>query len=529
MNASELWDRYRRYLVYDESLGLRLDVSRMMFADDLFDRLAEPMERAFDAMDAIEAGAVANTDEGRRVGHYWLRDSSLAPDDDTRQAIGDTIAAVRMFVGKIRSGEIKPKQADGFYIALVVGIGGSALGPRLVADALEGDGAGLVPVFLDNTDPEGIDRLLGDLEESISETLTIVISKSGGTKETRNAMLEVAARYKGAGLSFAKHAVAVTGEGSALHRQATKEAWLATFPMWDWVGGRTSVTSAVGLVPAALAGVDVEGLLDGARACDRLTRNRVVRENPAAMLAAMWHYAGNGRGERAMVVLPYCDRLALFGRYLQQLVMESLGKRCDRAGNVVHQGLTVYGNKGSTDQHAYVQQLRDGKNDFFVTFVEVLRDRVGASMMVEADVTTGDYLDGFLHGTRAALYEQGRESMTITINELNARTLGALIALFERAVGLYAELINVNAYHQPGVEAGKTAAGDILDLQRSALAHLRENRGTELTADEIAAALGAPDAAERIHHLLEHASANEDHGIRRTAGDAPYRARYAAS
>src|SRR5205814_643065 len=143
--------------------------------------------------------------------------------------------------------------------------------------------------------------------------------------------------------------------------------------------------------------------------------------------------------------LPYKDHLELFARYLQQLVMESLGKAHDRSGKIVHQGITVYGNKGSTDQHAYVQQLREGPNDFFITFVEVLRDRSGPSMRVEDGVTSGDFLLGFLHGSRRALFEADRESMTITVEQVDARTVGALIALYERAVGLYASLININA------------------------------------------------------------------------------------
>ena len=179
----------------------------------------------------------------------------------------------------------------------------------------------------------------------------------------------------------------------------------------------------------------------------------------------MWFYAGNGRGEKDMVILPYKDRLALFSKYLQQLVMESLGKEKDLDGNVVHQGIAVYGNKGSTDQHAYVQQLRDGVPNFFVTFIEVRKTVRRRQFEVEEGVTSGDYLQGFLRGTRAALYENGRESITLTIPEVNAFQVGALIALYERAVGFYGSLVNVNAYHQPGVEAGKKAATRILELQ----------------------------------------------------------------
>src|SRR6185503_1487110 len=209
--------------------------------------------------------------------------------------------------------------------------------------------------------------------------------------------------------------------------RAAEEGWLARFPMWDWVGGRTSETSAVGLVPAALQGLDIDGLLAGARAADEVTRVSEVRKNPAALLALMWFFAGQGRGGKDMVILPYKDRLELFSRYLQQLVMESLGKERDLDGKVVHQGIAVYGNKGSTDQHAYVQQLRDGLNNFFITFIEVLRDRATRSMAVEPGVTSGDYLSGFYQGTRRALWENGRESVTLTVQDVSPATVGKLI------------------------------------------------------------------------------------------------------
>src|SRR5256885_5096034 len=215
---------------------------------------------------------------------------------------------------------------------------------------------------------------------------------------------------------------------------------------------------AVGLVPMALEGYEIDNFLAGAAAMDEKTRATDFRQNAAMLLALMWSYIGNGRGEKDMVVLPYKDQLLLFSRYLQQLVMESLGKEKDLDEKIVNQGIAVYGNKGSTDQHAYVQQLRDGVLNFFVTFVEVAKDRNRPTFEVEPGVTSGDYLHGFLRGTRAALYEKGRESITLCIPEANAFSIGALIALYERAVGFYGSLVHVKAHHPPGVEAGEKAA-----------------------------------------------------------------------
>jgi glucose-6-phosphate isomerase len=314
-------------------------------------------------------------------------------------------------------------------------------------------------------------------------------------------MLEAAAAYQRAGLDFAKHAVAVTGDGSELDQHAAKQGWIKRFPMWDWVGGRTSVMSAVGTLAAALQGVDVRAFLAGAAAMDERTRTLPAKQNAAMLLALMWHHAGGGRGAKDMVVLPYKDKLVLFSKYLQQLVMESLGKDLDRDGKQVNQGIAVYGNKGSTDQHAYVQQLRDGVNNFFATFIEVRQARSHEGMEVEPGFTSGDYLQGFLRGTRKALFESGRESITLSIATLDAFHLGLLVGLFERAVSFYATLVNVNAYHQPGVEAGKKAATDFLKLLGTVRASLTAQ---PQTAAHIAA--GAP--VEDVFHCLQHLAAN---------------------
>ncbi len=525
MNKLELWGRYQQYFCTVPGLGLSLDISRMNFDHAFLDRMREPMARALEAMSRLEAGEKANIDEDQMVGHYWLRDSSRAPDPDVRRDIDRAVTAVDDFAAGIHGCSIHPPKSDSFDLLLCIGIGGSSLGPQLVADALGGLDDMMLVRFIDNTDPDGIARTLAEIEDSLEQTLTVVTSKSGTTAETRNGMLEAAAAYQRRGLSFARHAVAITQEGSELHRQAAAEHWLATFPMWDWVGGRTSVLSAAGLVPAALLGFDTTALLRGARACDVATREPDMLKNPAALLALMWHYAGNGRGDRSMIVLPYADRLSLLGRYLQQLIMESVGKGRDRKGNVVHQGLTVLGNKGSTDQHSLVQQLREGRNDFFATLVEVLSE---PESQAATRLPTGDFLHGFLHGTRAALTENGRESMTLTLDRLDAHHLGALIALFERAVGLYAELIDVNAYDQPGVEAGKKAAKSLLALQGRIVAHLARSRGTPQTASETAEAINDPESVEDVFHVLRRLAVNHLFGIRLKAGADIFYAKFQA-
>ncbi len=526
MSSSTQWERFKKYYCSCPEIGLSLDISRMDFPDAFLSAMEPAMQRAFAAMAELERGAIANPDEGRMVGHYWLRAPELAPATEIAAEIRFTLQAIKEFAETVHHGEIAPQSGGRFTRLLVVGIGGSALGPQFVADALGNPGDRMQPYFFDNTDPDGMDRVIATLGRHLAETLTVVISKSGGTKETRNGMQEAKAAYEAKGLAFARHAVAVTGKGSELDKTAEAERWLARFPMWDWVGGRTSETSAVGLLPAALQGLDIEALLSGARDCDDRTRTSGTATNPAALLALMWYYATDGRGAKDMVVLPYKDRLLLFSRYLQQLIMESLGKERNLAGNVVHQGISVYGNKGSTDQHAYVQQLREGVPNFFVTFIEVLRDRDGTSLQVENDVTSGDYLSGFYLGTRQALHENGRESLTLTVDSLDARTVGVLIALYERAVGLYASLVGINAYHQPGVEAGKKTASAVLDTQKRILTCLRRADGRELSLDEIAIQSESADDPETVFKVLEHLRANPDHGISATEGETPFHRRY---
>lgn len=225
-----------------------------------------------------------------------------------------------------------------------------------------------------------------------------------------------------------------------------------------------------------------------------------------------------------MVILPYKDRLELFSRYLQQLVMESLGKEKDRSGKVVNQGIAVYGNKGSTDQHAYVQQLREGISNFFVTFIEVLKDkRDQTPFFVEQQVTAGDYLQGFYLGTRSALAENRRESVTLTIQTVDATTVGILVALFERAVGFYASLVDINAYHQPGVEAGKKAAGAVIELQRKLLSALN---ASPATLNELAKKIGTDDL-ETVFKVCEHLAANGR--LRKSKTTTPFDAKYSAA
>ncbi len=512
MKDSALLEEVKRFI--DPETGFLLDISGMDLPPREMRLLTtpaprgkpSPMARVHTEMQRIEAGEIKNPDEGRKVTHFTDRRTYLRS-DACRQVVD--------FVTKYGPRDGCP----GAYRSVIInGIGGSALGPQLLQWAVNGpywnelsDAArrGFPRVyFLDNTDPAGI----GDIRAAVDlrTSLVVTVSKSGGTRETLNNLRALEAAFREAQTDFAPHAAAVTMPGSKLDVYAREQQWIARFPLAESIGGRTSETNIVGHVPAALAGIDFSAFINGALHMDDLTREPELSRNPAYLLAAAWYIAGNGRGDRNMVVVPYADRLVLFARYLQQLVMESLGKERDLDGLPVHQGLSVYGNKGGTDAHAYIQQLNDGRDDFFATFIEVLRDAVEEP--VEEGMNMGDYLHAFKQGLIRALRGKGRRVIDLVIPELSPYTLGMLIALYERAVAAYAELIHINAFHQPGVQAYKLAAGALTEL------HLRLTdwiaakcpAGWQGTAQGVAAAAGFEEGdVEEIEALLSRYACND--------------------
>lgn len=503
----DMWvERNRRYTITDPESGFSIDFAGMAFDENELAELKPRFERAAREMAKLEAGAIKNPDENRRVTHFT---------DRIGYPESELFSEVERFAADVRSGKITGERGDAFDALVVNGIGGSALGPQLMQFAINGPywneksreqrGGSLKIYFLDNTDSAEFRDLLEVMDAP--RTLHLVVSKSGGTQETCNNMIAMERFYAERGLDFARHAAAVTMPGSELDKYARERGFLAVFAMAESIGGRTSETSIVGHVPAALTGVDFRRFLAGACAMDELTRNSEAEKNPAMMLAAMWFIAGKGRGDRNMVIVPYSDRLILMSRYLQQLVMESLGKEFDLDGKVVHQGLNVFGNKGGTDAHAFIQQLNDGRDDFFATFIEVLADP--AKLEISDDVTMGDYLHGFLAGLTSALLNRKRQVISIKLPRLDVFALGQLIALYERAVAVYAEFININAFHQPGVQAYKLAAKGVLALRRKLFDALSADPAERRSASEITAAAGLDEAdAVTVGDLLDKAALN---------------------
>lgn len=347
---------------------------------------------------------------------------------------------------------------------LVLGIGGSSLGARAAVDALAGDGSVSVH-FPDNIDPHRLSRALDRCVPA--RTRVAVVSKSGTTLETA-AQLEVVLAWLGDALgdTASAHVVVVTDPSEGPLRALATERGFETRSIPPNVGGRYSVLTAAGLVPMRLAGLDTDALIQGALAAhSACSRADDPLANPAATLAALAVGHVRERSHATHVLMPYADAMRTFAQWWVQLWGESLGKRVDRSGRIVEAGPTPIGAVGSTDQHSLCQLLVEGPRDKLVTFVRVERP-TRRDLVVPARASAAHLRGLTLHeillaeheGTVTALAEAGRPSLTVRVDTLDAPTLGALFLTFEAATAIAGDLLGVNPFDQPGVEAGKAHA-----------------------------------------------------------------------
>lgn len=365
---------------------------------------------------------------------------------------------------------------------VVLGIGGSSLGPRAVYsalarpfDALRSRAPGMPRrlFFPDNVDPVTMAGLLTLCPPE--RTLFNVVTKSGGTAETAAQFMVVFDRLERAlgAERMREHLVVTTDPERGALRRVAEEIGLASFPIPANVGGRFSVLSAVGLLPAAVAGLDVIGLLEGAAAM----RDRVasgdhctdVRRNPALCLAALLHLHHVERGRPMTVMMPYVDALYDTADWFRQLWAESLGKALDLAGNVVHVGPTPIAARGATDQHSQLQLYAEGPDDKAFLFVSV-RERavdmpIPGSRLAQqpeygylAGRDLGQLLDAEMRGTIASLRGRKRPCGTLMMERITARAMGEMFMLLEAATAFAGPLYNVDPYDQPGVEEAKRLA-----------------------------------------------------------------------
>jgi len=364
---------------------------------------------------------------------------------------------------------------------VVLGIGGSALGTLAVQSALnpllhnlrsdEARQARPRLFVLDNIDPDWIGEFLDDLDPS--ETLFNVISKSGGTAETAAQFLVFRAMLRERlGEEFLRHIVVTTDERKGSLRKIADNEGFDSLPVPDGVGGRFSVLTAVGLFPLALAGIDIDDLLDGAREMARRCTRPDLDDNPAYLHGSLLHLLDRAKGKRIHVLMPYAQSLRDLADWFRQLWAESLGKKHALDGTVVHTGPTPVKALGVTDQHSQLQLYAEGPFDKVITFLRVARFRREVAIPgdypdVEALAYLGgrslnELLEAELQGTRVALTEAGRPNATIVFPRVDARSVGEFLMMMEAQTAFAGGLYGIDPFDQPGVEASKIAAYALL-------------------------------------------------------------------
>ena len=360
-----------------------------------------------------------------------------------------------------------------FDNVLVLGIGGSALGAQALSEALLKPYWNLLTkeqrdnlpriFFLDNIDPDQINALLDILD--LEKTLVNVITKSGSTAETMSQFMIIKDRlYNLLGDNYRKNIVATTDKQAGILRQLANEEGYKTFVVPDDVGGRFSVFSAVGLVPLALVGIDIDEIIRGIKIMDLTLKNTDINKNIAAQNALIHYLMDKQKGKYLSVMMPYSSRLKYVSDWYVQLWAESLGKEFDREGNKINNGPTPIKALGATDQHSQIQLYNEGKNDKVITFIRV--DEFDTTLEIPNifEYTGLNYLGGKsinrlinaeADSTAVALADYKRPNLTIRLPKINEYYLAQLFYMFEMETAIIGELYNIDAFNQPGVEQAK--------------------------------------------------------------------------
>lgn len=359
-----------------------------------------------------------------------------------------------------------------FDNVLVLGIGGSALGAQALSEALLKPYWNLLDkekrdnfprlFFLDNIDPDQINALLDILD--LKKTLVNVITKSGSTAETMSQFMIIKDRlYNELGDDYRKNVVATTDKQTGVLRQLANEEGYKTFVVPDDVGGRFSVFSAVGLVPLALVGIDIDEIIKGIKIMDLTLKNTDINKNIAAQNALI-HYLMDKKGNYISVMMPYSTRLKYISDWYVQLWAESLGKEYDREGNRINNRPTPIKALGATDQHSQIQLYNEGANDKLITFIRVgefdntveipnIFEYTGLNYL--AGKTINQLINAEADATKVALTDYKRPNLTITLPKINEYYLAQLLYMFEMETAIIGELYNIDAFNQPGVEQAK--------------------------------------------------------------------------
>ncbi|HLC15533.1 MAG TPA: hypothetical protein VJL89_04835 [Thermodesulfovibrionia bacterium] len=497
------------YRFFDEKSGFMLNFAGVGDFDLAvnMERYRDSIENALGFMERVEAQEVVNVSEGRKVDHFNLR---------LGQGLENSVSqwrAIQADMEKIKSGKVKNENNQTYTDVIINGIGGSYLGPYMALIAKQGNDfnvAGKLPLrvhFVSNTDPESFHTLMDKLDLSV--TIMVNISKSGSTAETAGNLEAFNKLLADNNLSVGKHNITVTTPGSPFDKYSQEQKFMHIYPMNVETGGRTSVGTAVGMVPSAFGGLDFEQFLKGESYMDELTRRKDLQANPALLIALIIHDAIQRVGQQNQIILGYSDSLKEVAHYFQQLFMESLGKNRDLSDTRETEptGLTIFGGVGTGEQHAFMQQVQKGIQDAFVHFISFRKRKYEYANKKAGSM--GRQMLAFVEGTQHALRSNGREYISIVFEEQSEFNMGMLVALEERVVVFLAGIWGINPFDQPGVQDGKLSADTHNKLSLELEKQLPELAPFEGTAHDIAKAIGVNvEEAPRIEAIVNDIEGN---------------------
>ena len=443
-------------------------------------KLAEETQLT-EKFEALYNGEMINTGEKRLVLHHMCRgqlgEAVVADGGDKRTFYTDQQKKIEAFANKVHNGEITNAAGEKFTTVVQIGIGGSDLGPRAIYLALENwakvnNTLKMEAKFISNVDPDDAAGVLATID--VAHSLFVLVSKSGTTLETLTNESFVKDALKNAGLDPSKHMVAVTSETSPLAKSAD---YLDAFFMDDYIGGRFSSSSAVGGAVLSLAfGPEVFAqFLEGAAAADKTATNTDLLANPAMLDALIGVYERDVLGYQNTAVLPYSQALSRFPAHLQQLDMESNGKSVNRFGEPIDYvtGPIIFGEPGTNGQHSFYQLLHQGTNIVPLQFVGFKNSQMGQDVVIEGSTSQQKlcanvvaqivaFACGKEDDDRNKYFAGERPSSIIVGDQLNPKTMGALLAHFENKVMFQGFVWNINSFDQEGVQLGKVLAKKVL-------------------------------------------------------------------
>ena len=463
--------------MYAEAGGYKLVYGSQRVTDEVMGALWELAEeaRVFEKMEAMQAGETINFIEGhesehRSVLHTAVRDFFDHP--NPAPAAAEATAKARAEFDKL--GAFIDKIGDKFTDLVCIGIGGSELGPKMLYFGLQGHARPDRKIhFVSNVDPDDAAQALRGLD--LEKTLVITVSKSGGTLETKTNEDLVRAHFEKAGVQPEQHFLVATGEGSPMD---DPNRYLERFYIWDWIGGRYCATSVIGGIVLAFAyGMDVyKEFLHGAHEMDRVALERDPKKNLPLLMALLGIWNRNFLGYPTLAIIPYAQMLVRFAAHIQQLDMESDGKRIDRQGEPVqfHTGPIVWGEPATNAQHSFFQLIHQGTDVIPLEFIGFAKTQMGDDLE-QGGVTSQEKLVANMFAQALALamgQESGnpnkvfpgqRPSSLLLAERLTPRALGALLALYEHKVAFQGFIWNINSFDQEGVQLGKVLANQIIE------------------------------------------------------------------